>query len=72
MATINFKAATGRVFFDAGLTEDGKLIRKSKTYRNVAKDVSAENLYKGLEALAGLSEHPFIGAEKTETATVQN
>ncbi len=72
MATINFKAATARVYFDAGLTEDGKLIRKAKTYRNVAKNVDAANLYKGLEALASLSEYPFIGAEKTETATVQN
>lgn len=72
MATITFKAATGRVFFDGGLTDDGKLIRKSKTYRNVAKDVDADQLYKGLEALASLSELPFIGAEKVETATVHN
>ena len=72
MATINFKAATGRVYFDAGLTDDGKLIRKSKNYSNVAKDIDADSLYKGLEALAGLSELPFIGAEKIETATVHN
>lgn len=72
MATMDFKSATGRVFFDGGVTEEGKLIRKAKTYRNIAEDVDATNLYKGLEELANLSELPFIGAEKVETATVNN
>lgn len=72
MATIDFKSATGRVFFDGGVTDEGKLIRKSKTYRNIAEGVDATNLYKGLEELANLSELPFIGAEKVETATVNN
>lgn len=72
MATIDFKNAVGRVIFDAGLTDEGKIIRKSKTYRNIAEDVNADDLYKGLEALASLSEFPLIGAEKVETATVSN
>ena len=42
MATIDFKNAVGRVFFDGGLTDDGKLIRKSKTYRNIAEGVDAD------------------------------
>lgn len=70
MATIDFKNATGRVFFDGGLTDEGKLIRKSKTYRNIAEGVEAENLYNALEELASLSALPFIGAEKVETAAV--
>ena len=52
----NFNSAVGRVYFDGGLTEDGKIIRKSKTYRNIKENAPAENLYKALEQLAQLSE----------------
>ncbi|WP_172369180.1 DUF1659 domain-containing protein [Sporosarcina jiandibaonis] len=72
MATIEFKHAIGRVFFDGGLTDDGKLIRKSKTYSNIAEGVDANSLYNGLEELANLSSLPFIGAEKVETSAVNN
>ncbi len=70
MATIEFKQAVGRVYFDGGLTEDGKLIRKSKSYRNVVKNVEADDLYKALVQLAQLSAYPFIGADKVETSNV--
>ncbi|MCG7336552.1 DUF1659 domain-containing protein [Sporosarcina sp. ACRSM] len=70
MATIEFKEAVGRVYFDGGLTEDGKLIRKSKTYRNIVENVEADALYNALQALGQLSELPFIGAEKVETSSV--
>ncbi|WP_318617976.1 DUF1659 domain-containing protein [Sporosarcina sp. YIM B06819] len=72
MVTIEFKQAVGRVYLDGGLTEDGKLIRKSKTYRNIAKNADADSLYKALEQLAQLSNFPFIGAEKVETSNVIN
>ena len=49
-ATIEFQQAAGRVFFDGGLTEDGKIIRKAKTYRNIKENAPAENLYKALGA----------------------
>ena len=64
MATIEFKNAVGRVYFDGGLTDEGKLIRKSKTYRNIAENAAADNLYNAFEQLAELSELPFLGAEK--------
>ncbi len=69
-ATIEFQQAVGRVYFDGGMTEAGKLIRKSKTYHNITKDVQAENLYNALEQLAQLSDFPFIGAEIVETSSV--
>ncbi|MBO1910022.1 DUF1659 domain-containing protein [Sporosarcina sp. 6E9] len=72
MATIEFKHAVGRVFFDGGMTDDGKLIRRSKNYQNIAAGVDANSLYNGLEKLASLSSLPFIGAEKVETSTVNN
>ncbi|MCG7345181.1 DUF1659 domain-containing protein [Sporosarcina sp. ACRSL] len=72
MATIEFRHAVGRVYFDGGMTEDGKMIRKTKTYRNLAEGATAENLYNALSQLAQLSEYPFIGAEKVETADIMN
>ena len=53
MATIEFKNAVGRVYFDGGLTDEGKLIRKSKTYRNIAENAAADNLYNALGATCG-------------------
>lgn len=72
MATIEFRHAVGKVYFDGGMTEDGKMIRKSKSYRNVTEGATAENLYEALLQLAQLSEYPFIGAEKVETADIMN
>ncbi len=72
MAAIEFKNAVGKVYFDGGQTEEGKLIRKSKTYRNIVKNAKADSLYAALEQLAQLSEFPFIGAEIVETSSVNN
>ena len=72
MVTIEFKNAVGRVYFDGGLSDDGKLIRKSKTYRNITENVGAENLHKALEQLGQLSALPFIGADKVETSRLIN
>ena len=69
-ATIEFQQAAGRVFFDGGLTEDGKMIRKSKTYRYIKENAPAENLYKALEQLGRLSTLSFIGAEIVETSSL--
>lgn len=71
-ASIDFKEAVGKVYFNGGMSEDGKLIRKSKTYRYVSKAASVDNLYNTLEQLAQLSELPFIGAEKVVTSSLSN
>lgn len=69
-ATIEFQHAAGRVFFDGGLTEDGKIIRKSKTYRYIKENAPAEDLYKALEQLGRLSTLLFIGADLVETSSL--
>ncbi|MFD1927591.1 DUF1659 domain-containing protein [Sporosarcina siberiensis] len=70
--TVQFQHAIGRVFFDGGMTDDGKMIRKSKTYRNVKENAPAANLYNALEQLAELSDVPFIEAEIVETSSLIN
>jgi len=68
--TIEFQQAAGRVFFDGGLTEEGKIIRKSKTYRYIKENAPAENLYNALEQLGRLSTLSFIGADIVETSSL--
>ena len=72
MASIEFKSAVGKVYFDGGRTDDGKMIRKSKTYRNIADGATADNLHNALTQLAQLSDYPAIGAELVETADIMN
>lgn len=72
MATIEFKNAVGKLYFDGGMSEDGKMIRKTKSYRNITEGVSADNLHNVLTQLAELTEYPVIGAELVETADIMN
>ena len=70
--TIEFQQAAGRVFFDGGLTEDGKIIRKAKTYRYIKENAPAENVFNALEQLGQLSTLTFIGADIVETSSLFN
>jgi Protein of unknown function (DUF1659) len=70
--TIEFQQAAGRVFFDGGLTEDGKIIRKAKTYRYIKENAPAENVFNALEQLGQLSTLMFIGADIVETSSLFN
>lgn len=70
MATINLKHAVGRISFKTGMTEDGKVMKKSKTYQNIVKDADITDLYTGLEALASLSAYTLIEVERIDTSVV--
>lgn len=70
MATISLRETAGRITFKTGTTEDGKVMKKTKTYRNIINNADASNLYKGLEALASLSAYSLIEVEKVDTSVV--
>ena len=72
MAKIEFRNAVAKLYFDAGRTEDGKMIRKTKSYGNVAHEVTADNLFNAITQLASLSEYPVFGAEKVDTSDIMN
>lgn len=49
-----------KLIFNAGMSEDGKTIRKSRTYRNVnAANATLENVHAFGQAMAALSEWPL-------------
>lgn len=72
MAKLDFKSAAARLSFQTGISDEGKVMKKTKTYQNIAKDVTADDLYSGLTALASLSSYSFIEMERIDTASVKN
>ena len=54
-----------RVIFETGLTEEGKPIFKTRSYSNVAEDVTPEQLQQVGEALASLSTYPMGGIQQS-------
>ncbi len=72
MATIEYKDGIGRISFDAGVTAEGKPIRKTKTYRGIKQGASATELQTALLQLAQLSELRYTGFEKVETSSIAN
>lgn len=71
MAMINFKSAAGRLSFQTGMTDEGKIIKKTKTYQNIAQDVEVDDFYNGLEALANLSSYSLLEMERIDTSSVR-
>ena len=54
-----------RVVFQTGDTEEGKPIYKTKSYSNVAEDVTPDQLQQVGEALASLSTYPMGGIQQS-------
>lgn len=72
MANIDFKEAVVRLTYDAGLTQDGKVIKKAKSYRNIKELATADQLAVLATILSGFSSYPILDAEKIETGNIQN
>ncbi|SIT81166.1 DUF1659 domain-containing protein [Edaphobacillus lindanitolerans] len=70
MASIEFKDASLRLYFDAGTDGEGKPVTRTKVYRNVSGSADAEELLAAVIALGGLSERQFISADRIETAFI--
>jgi len=72
MAIIDFKQAVVRLTFETGYTHDGKVIKKSSSYRNVNQAATADQLGEVVGILSGFSSRPLLAAEKIETGNIQN
>lgn len=55
-----------RLVFDAGIDNDGHTIYKSKTFNNIRKDATADQLSLAANALGSLSEFSLLTIEKTD------
>ncbi|MGN7410316.1 MULTISPECIES: hypothetical protein [unclassified Sporosarcina] len=69
-AVLEFQTAVGKIFFNAGSTPDGRLIRKSKSYRFVEQNATPANLQLALASLGQLSSMTVMSYEKIVTSEI--
>jgi len=67
MANLEHKQAVLKLIYEGGLTEDGKMKTKSKSYRNLQGAATADQLEVVATTLTSFTTSPYIGAEKIET-----
>lgn len=72
MAIVDFTGAVVRLTYDVGMTQDGKVIRKTSSYRNIDESATAEQLLEVTSTLSGFSSYPILAAEKIVTGDIQN
>lgn len=72
MPVFTFDQATLKLSFETGIDESGKSIIASKTYRNVRDQVSAVQVFTVVQALAGLTKHHLLYAQKIQTEMIDN
>ncbi|WP_342433361.1 DUF1659 domain-containing protein [Neobacillus sp. FSL H8-0543] len=56
-----------RLVFQAGIDEDSKPILKAKTFGNVNKAVTADQLYQVTQAVVGLTVDELSGAQRMDS-----
>ncbi|MGG0658128.1 DUF1659 domain-containing protein [Rummeliibacillus pycnus] len=72
MATKTFENATLRLKFSFGVNENGQIIEKTKTFRNVSEQASLDQLATTGAEIATLFKYPFIGAGLTTQESIKN
>jgi hypothetical protein len=66
MAQAMLKTSRLTMVFETGMNEKGEPIFKAKTYSNVKKLATADQLQQASSALAALSEFPLSSVERTD------
>lgn len=59
-----------RLFFETGLDGNGEPIIKSKSFNNVRKEATVEQIYQASQAVASLSAYPLISLERNNSLDV--
>lgn len=70
MANLEYKQAVLKLTFEGGITAEGKMKTKTKSYRNIQANATADGLEAVATTLANFSNTPYIGAEKLETSSI--
>lgn len=63
-ATFEFNTSSGKIHYNAGMNEQGRTVRKVKTYHNVDNSASAPDIMKAFSQIATLCRYPMVKAEK--------
>ncbi|MGN7477299.1 DUF1659 domain-containing protein [Solibacillus silvestris] len=70
MNEFGFLSASLSVFFQTGVDEYNEPIIKSATYRNLANNVTAQQLHTVALAIVGLTDYSYIESVKTQKESV--
>ncbi|MBY0099407.1 DUF1659 domain-containing protein [Mesobacillus maritimus] len=66
MAQAMLKDSRITLMFETGLNEKGEPIFKGKSYANVRKEATADQLHQAATALGGLCAYPLSSVERTD------
>ncbi|NHM32311.1 DUF1659 domain-containing protein [Neobacillus terrae] len=59
-----------KMVYDAGMDDNGKPLYKTKTFNNVKKDATADQLLQTARALAALSNEPLSTVERIDSSEI--
>ncbi|NYE08560.1 hypothetical protein F4694_005408 [Bacillus niacini] len=68
MAQAVVTASKLRLVFQVGMDDDGKPVLKSKTFNNIQKSATPDQLLQAAQALIGLSNDTLSNIERVENA----
>jgi hypothetical protein len=56
-----------RLMFETGLDENGEPVVKAKTFNNIKKEATVDQIYQAAQAIAGLSAYPLVAVERNDS-----
>ncbi|AIE60398.1 DUF1659 domain-containing protein [Bacillus methanolicus] len=59
-----------RLIFEAGIDGKGEPIFKTKTFNNITKSATADQLYQAAQAIAALSADLLSGVERSDSSQI--
>lgn len=70
MAQAVLATSTLRLVFETGVDAQGKAILKAKTYSNLKKEATADQLFDFAQAIGSLSNDPINSIERSDRSDV--
>jgi hypothetical protein len=70
MAQANLTDTKVRLFFEAGMDDNGKLIFKSKTFNNVKMGATADQIFQVAQAISALSSQTLNRVERADSLEI--
>jgi hypothetical protein len=68
MATAVIATSRLRLVFQVGMDDDGKPLLKAKTFSNIQKSATADQLFQAAQAIIGLSADTLSNIERVDNS----
>ncbi|MBS4176943.1 DUF1659 domain-containing protein [Lederbergia citrea] len=70
MAEAYLKATKLKLVFDYGMDKHNKPVYKTKTFNNIHRNASADQLYQACQAISTLKSEPLWAIERNDTINI--